>query len=83
MNAEPYDPQHACVVVHTGGTTGSPKGVMLTDNNFNGIAIDVYKRQGDDGCRKSIQHDAQAGQAVEDDEQLHQQRRAPGFIKNG
>ena len=24
MNAEPYDPQHACVVVHTGGTTGSP-----------------------------------------------------------
>ena len=39
MNAEPYDPQHACVVVHTGGTTGSPKGVMLTDNNFNGIAM--------------------------------------------
>ena len=24
--AEPYDPDHACVVVHTGGTTGSPKG---------------------------------------------------------
>ena len=24
---------------HTGGTTGSPKGVMLTDNNFNGIAM--------------------------------------------
>ena len=38
MNAEPYDPQHACVVVHTGGTTGSPKGVMLTDNSFNAIA---------------------------------------------
>jgi long-chain acyl-CoA synthetase len=37
--AEPYDPEHACVVVHTGGTTGSPKGVMLTDNNFNGIAM--------------------------------------------
>ena len=37
--AEPYDPDHACVVVHTGGTTGSPKGVMLTDNNFNGIAM--------------------------------------------
>ena len=36
--AEPYDPQHACVVVHTGGTTGSPKGVMLTDDNFNAIA---------------------------------------------
>ena len=37
-SAEPYDPEHACVVVHTGGTTGSPKGVMLTDNSFNAIA---------------------------------------------
>ena len=36
--AVPYDPQHACVVVHTGGTTGSPKGVMLTDLNFNALA---------------------------------------------
>lgn len=33
-----YDPEHVCVVVHTGGTTGSPKGVMLTDQNFNTIA---------------------------------------------
>ena len=37
--AEPYDSDHACVVVHTGGTTGSPKGVMLTDDCFNGIAL--------------------------------------------
>ena len=37
--AEPYDPDHACVVVHTGGTTGSPKGVMLTDDCFNDIAL--------------------------------------------
>lgn len=36
--AEPYDPDHACIVVHTGGTTGSPKGVMLTDNCFNALA---------------------------------------------
>lgn len=36
--AEPFDPAHACVVVHTGGTTGSPKGVMLSDSNFNAIA---------------------------------------------
>ena len=37
--ADPVDPiDHACVVVHTGGTTGSPKGVMLTDRNFNTIA---------------------------------------------
>ena len=34
----PYDPQHTCVVVHTGGTTGSPKGVMLTDHCFNALA---------------------------------------------
>ena len=27
------------MVVHTGGTTGSPKGVMLTDDCFNGIAL--------------------------------------------
>ena len=39
--SEPYDPDHACVVVHTGGTTGSPKGVMLTDDCFNGIALQV------------------------------------------
>ena len=37
--SEPYDPDHACVLVHTGGTTGSPKGVMLTDDCFNGIAL--------------------------------------------
>ena len=37
--SEPYDPDHACVVVHTGGTTGSPKGVILTDDCFNGIAL--------------------------------------------
>ena len=37
--AEPYDPDHAFVVVHTGGTTGFPKGVMLTDGNFNAIAL--------------------------------------------
>ena len=37
--ADPVDPMdHACVVVHTGGTTGSPKGVMLTDVDFNSIA---------------------------------------------
>lgn len=36
--AEPYDPDHTCIVVHTGGTTGSPKGVMLTDNCFNALA---------------------------------------------
>lgn len=38
ITAEPYDPDHACIVVHTGGTTGSPKGVMLTDDCFNALA---------------------------------------------
>ena len=32
--ATPYDPQHACVVVHTGGTTGSPKGVMISGKSL-------------------------------------------------
>lgn len=36
--AEPFDPGHCCVVVHTGGTTGSPKGVMLGDTAFNALA---------------------------------------------
>ena len=36
--AEPYDPNHCCMVVHTGGTTGSPKGVMLGDYALNALA---------------------------------------------
>ena len=49
--AEPYDPDHCCVVVHTGGTTGSPKGVMLGDNAFNSLIQqftayeEVFERQ--------------------------------------
>ena len=49
--AEPYDPDHCCVVVHTGGTTGSPKGVMLGDNVFNSLIQqftayeEVFERQ--------------------------------------
>ncbi len=35
--SEPYDAKHCCVVVHTGGTTGSPKGVMLGDFAFNSL----------------------------------------------
>ena len=36
--SEPFDPHHSCVMVHTGGTTGSPKGVLLGDTAFNAIA---------------------------------------------
>lgn len=28
-----------CVIVHTGGTTGSPKGVMLSDENVNALVL--------------------------------------------
>ena len=45
-SSEEYDPEHACVVVHTGGTTGSPKGVMLTDRNFNAIAVQFSAYEG-------------------------------------
>ena len=36
--SEPFDPAHSCVMVHTGGTTGSPKGVLLADTAFNALA---------------------------------------------
>ena len=36
--SEPFDPNHSCVMVHTGGTTGSPKGVLLGDTSFNALA---------------------------------------------
>ena len=36
--SEPFDPAHSCVMVHTGGTTGSPKGVLLGDVAFNALA---------------------------------------------
>lgn len=34
-----YDDQHAAVIVHTGGTTGIPKGVLLGDKAFNALAL--------------------------------------------
>ncbi len=34
-----YDPEHVAVIVHTGGTTGIPKGVMLGDKAYNAVAI--------------------------------------------
>ena len=32
-------PDDIAVIIYTSGTTSKPKGVMLTDNNFNGIAM--------------------------------------------
>ena len=35
-----YQENHVAAVTLTGGTTGTPKGVMLSDDGFNAIAID-------------------------------------------
>ena len=32
-----YTKEQCCVIVHTGGTTGSPKGVMLSNDNLNAL----------------------------------------------
>lgn len=33
----PYKADNCCVIAHTGGTTGSPKSVLLTNDNFNAV----------------------------------------------
>lgn len=38
---EPYDREHAAIIVHTGGTTGDPKGVMLGDKALNALAVQM------------------------------------------
>ena len=35
---ERFTPNHPATIVHTGGTTGNPKGVLLTNENFNAMA---------------------------------------------
>lgn len=34
----PYQKDYPVTIVHTGGTTGKPKGVLLTNDNFNAMA---------------------------------------------
>lgn len=35
----PYRADRCCLIVHTGGTTGAPKGVMLSDDNLNAMVF--------------------------------------------
>lgn len=37
-----YEPNQCCVIVHTGGTTGNPKGVMLSNDNLNCSAFQCF-----------------------------------------
>ncbi len=41
--AQPYQPNRCCLIVHTGGTTGAPKGVMLSDDNLNAMVFQSIK----------------------------------------
>ncbi len=37
VNEHPYEKDKTSVIMHSGGTNGSPKGVELTDDNFNSM----------------------------------------------
>lgn len=37
LESYPYEPNKVSVILHTGGTTGKPKGVELTNDNFNSM----------------------------------------------
>lgn len=48
----PYDGDALVAITYTGGTTGTPKGVMLTNDSMNAVAIsfiysDVHREDGD------------------------------------
>ena len=42
VTAPTYIPNRPAVIVHTGGTTGTPKGVVLSDDGLNSSAKQVY-----------------------------------------
>ena len=45
--AVPYDENHAILIMHTGGTTGKPKGVLLSDKNLNALAVQYAAKRVD------------------------------------
>ncbi|MBR7071804.1 MAG: acyl--CoA ligase [Clostridia bacterium] len=48
----PYSPDRAIVIMHTGGTTGKPKGVLLGDRAVNSLALQyLFKTGGEPGQR--------------------------------
>jgi len=46
LPASEFDPKHTAVVLYSGGTTGVPKGIQLTDLNFNALALQANKAIG-------------------------------------
>ncbi len=47
----PYEKDHAILIVHTGGTTGSPKCVLLSDYALNALAAQVSFKRHEKGER--------------------------------
>ena len=43
---QPYRKENCCVIVHAGGTTGLPKGVMLSDDNLNAMVLNAKASEG-------------------------------------
>lgn len=41
IDTVPYEKDYPAAIVHTGGTTGVPKGVVLTNDNFNNVALQI------------------------------------------
>ena len=42
IHESPYVKNTCCAIIHTGGTTGNPKGVMLSNENMNSSVVQGY-----------------------------------------